>query len=72
MVSERFTVYRHRAGDPSSLPSDIVRDIVPWDDNLVVATSDGVCLFEPETGHVTQLFKDTEEGRRIKIVADLL
>ncbi len=71
MASERFTVYRHRAGDPSSLPSDIVRDIVPWERNLVVATSDGVCLFEPETGHVSQLFKDTEEGRRIKIVADL-
>ena len=34
----------------SSLPSDIVRDIVPYKDKLVVATQNGVCLFNPATG----------------------
>lgn len=36
--TNRFTVYRMKAGDPTSLPSDIVRDIVPYKDKLVVAT----------------------------------
>lgn len=42
--TNRFTVYRMKAGDPTSLPSDIVRDIVPYKDKLVVATQNGVCL----------------------------
>ena len=48
--TNRFTVYRMKAGDPTSLPSDIVRDIVPYKDKLVVATQNGVCLFNPATG----------------------
>lgn len=67
----RFTVYRHREGDPATLPSDIVRDIVPWGRSLVVATADGVCLFDPATGRADRLFGDTEEGRTIGTVADL-
>lgn len=34
----RFTVYRKREGDKETIPSDIVRDIVPYKDSLVVAT----------------------------------
>ena len=43
--TNRFTVYRMKAGDPTSLPSDIVRDIVPYKDKLVVATQNGVLSF---------------------------
>lgn len=67
----RFTHYRTRAGDPTSLPSDIVRDVVLYRDKLVVATQEGVALFDPETGLSRQLFRDRAEGRRIKAVASL-
>lgn len=67
----RFTHWGSRPDDPHSLPSDIVRDIVLHGRQLVVATQEGVCLFDPETGRAERLFRDTEEGRRIKAVASL-
>lgn len=69
--SGRFTAYRKKANDPSSLPSDIIRDIVPYKDKLILATQNGVCLFDPATGLCQQLFKDTPEGRNIQMVASL-
>ncbi len=69
--TNRFTVYRMKAGDPTSLPSDIVRDIIPYKDKLVVATQKGVCLFSPATGSCEQLFQETKEGRGIDMVASL-
>ncbi len=50
--TNRFTVYRMKAGDPTTLPSDIVRDIVPYEDKLIIATQNGVCLFNPATAPV--------------------
>lgn len=69
--TNRFTHYRMKEGDPYSLPSDIIRDINPFHDQLIVGTQNGVCLFNPETETCRQLFKDTREGRAIKMVADL-
>lgn len=69
--TNRFTVYRMKANDPHSLPSDIVRDIVPYKDKLIIGTQDGVCLFNPENGDCQQLFKDTKEGKEIKMIASL-
>lgn len=69
--TNQFTHYRMIDGDPTTLPSDIVRDIVPYRDLLVVATQNGACLFNPKTGKCEQLFKDTKEGQAIKMVADL-
>ena len=69
--TNRFTVYRMKAGDLSTLPSDIVRDIVPYEDKLIIATQNGVCLFHPATGTCEHLFKDTKEGRNISMVASL-
>ena len=69
--TNRFTVYRMKAGDPATLPSDIVRDIVPYGDKLIIATQNGVCLFNPATGTCEHLFKDTKEGRNIGMVASL-
>ena len=71
LQTNRFTIYRMKAGDPASLPSDIVRDIVPYKDKLVIATQNGVCLFSPSTGSCRQLFKETKEGRNIGMVASL-
>lgn len=70
--TNRFTAYRMKPGDPTSLPSDIVRDIIPYQDKLIVATQNGVCLFNPSTGACQQLFKETKAGREIAMVASLL
>jgi signal transduction histidine kinase/ligand-binding sensor domain-containing protein/CheY-like chemotaxis protein/AraC-like DNA-binding protein len=66
-----FTHYRSIEGDSTSLPSDIIRDIVPYKNELIIATQNGICQFSPQTGKCRQLFKDTEQGRSIKMVADL-
>ena len=67
-----FTRYRHREGDATTLPSDIVRDITPYKDDLIVATQNGVVRFDIASGNCTQLFKNFKEGRNIKMVSDLL
>jgi signal transduction histidine kinase/ligand-binding sensor domain-containing protein/DNA-binding response OmpR family regulator len=71
LKTDIFTHYRSVENDSTSLPSDIVRDIVPYKDDLIIATQNGVCLFSPQTGRCRQMFKNTEEGRLIKMVADL-
>lgn len=53
------------------MPSDIIRDIVPYGENLIIGTQNGVCLFDPSTGKCQQLFKNDDEGRLIHMVADL-
>ena len=61
--TNRFTVYRMKAGDLTTLPSDIVRDIVPYGDKLIIATQNGVCLFNPATGtceHLSRIPKKAE------------
>lgn len=69
--TNQFTAYRMKTGDSHSLPSDIIRDILPYGDQLIIGTQDGVCLFDPPTGSCLQLFKDTKEGRDIKMVGSL-
>ena len=69
--SGRFTCYRHESGNEHSIPSDIVRDILPYKDSLIIATQNGVCMFSKATGACRQMFREKEEGRRIRMVADL-
>ena len=69
--SGQFTHYRMETDNPETLPSDIIRDIVPYQDLLIIATQNGVCLFNPANGKCQQLFKDSKEGRSIKMVADV-
>lgn len=70
--TDRFTRYNHTEGDASTLPSGIVRDIVPYGDQLIVGTQNGVCMFDPRSGRSTQMFIDPQTGvRRVKTVADL-
>ncbi|MCI2082385.1 MAG: ATP-binding protein [Bacteroidales bacterium] len=65
--------YRMHAGDVHSLPSDIIRDIVPYKkDVLIVGTQNGVCLFRKVDGKCEQLFKDSPDGLKIKMVTKVL
>lgn len=70
--TEKFTHYRHAEGDDTTIPSDIVRDIIPYRQELIVATQNGVCLFSPESGKAQPLFKDVKGGDKIKMVADIM
>ncbi len=55
LATGRTTVYRHMKGDAHSLPSDIVRDIVPYGKYLYIATQEGVARMDPEKGTFTRL-----------------
>lgn len=67
----KFTAFQKIEGDTTTIPSDIVRDIVPYKDSLVIATQSGVCLFSRTTGKCRQLFQSHAEGKQIRMVADL-
>ena len=69
--TNRFTHYRSIPGNPRTIPSDIVRDIVLHDQKLIIATQDGVCEFDPDTGESRQLFQDPP-GNLIRAVSSLL
>lgn len=58
LKTKRFTQYKYKEGDKNSLPSNIIRDIVPYKDQLLIATNTGVCMFNPETEKVERLFQN--------------
>lgn len=70
--SGKFTHYRMKSGNLETLPSDIIRDIIPYQDKLIIATQNGICLFNPSNGKCRQLFQNTQRGKRIKMVADIV
>ena len=37
----------------------------------MIATQNGICLFDPANGKCQQLFQDSKEGKKIKMVADV-
>ncbi len=61
--SGKFTHYTHVPGDSTSLPGNIVRQVIPYGDDLVVATQNGLCLFDPGSGKCERLFTDENLGQ---------
>lgn len=57
--------------DGHSLPSNIIRDILPYRGSLLLATKSGVALFNPRSGECRKLFTDSPQGRTIGAVADI-
>lgn len=57
LKTKKFTQYFHNENDPESLPSNIIRDIIPYKEQLIIASHAGVCIFNPETGKVKRLFQ---------------
>ena len=49
MKTGHFTQYKNKKGDSSSLPSNLVEDIIPYQKQLILATANGVTLFNPQT-----------------------
>ncbi len=64
--------YRYDPSQRWSLPSNIIRDIAPYEDALILATPNGVALFDPTTGNSEMMFIDTAEGRRITPVSNVM
>lgn len=56
----KFTHYLSIEGDTTSIPNNIVLDIIPYKGQLIVGTRSGVCLFNPETGRCKRLFTDID------------
>lgn len=62
--TNRFTVYRHKADDSTSLPSNTILNIVPYDkDRLLLSTSNGISVFNMQTGKCRYLFQDLSSIR---------
>jgi len=72
LKTKQFTHYPTIKNNPNSIPDNIVRDIVPYKNNLIIATHNGVGMFNPLTGQCIQLFKNTKGGQAIQFVYDLL
>jgi signal transduction histidine kinase/ligand-binding sensor domain-containing protein/DNA-binding response OmpR family regulator len=51
-----FKTYKKNNADPHSLPDDIIKDIKPYKNQLLLATYNGICLFDPETEKCERLF----------------
>ena len=62
--SGRFTHYRMEAGNPETLPSDIIRDIAPYQDHLVIATQNGICLFDLPTGNANNCSRTAKKAKK--------
>lgn len=48
--NEQFTRYQSNREVKGSLPSNTIRDIIPYKKQLILATHAGVCMFNPENG----------------------
>lgn len=59
--SGRFTYYRYVDGDDTSIPSDIIMDITPYKDELLLATQNGIGVFNPNTGKCRLLLHDSSD-----------
>ncbi len=69
--TNKFTHYRHSRTDSTSVFTDIVRDIEPYDDKLILATGNGVYIFDSKTGKSVSLFKDDKTNLLVKNVFDI-
>lgn len=67
-----FTHYLHDKKNPNSLPSNIVSDIIPYKDKLLLATNNGVCLFDIEHNNFKPLLKEAKDRLLTVSSLDLL
>ena len=53
-----ITPYKRRQGDKHSILSNSIESILPHQGKLLLATNNGICVFDPETGKSQPFFKD--------------
>lgn len=62
--TQKFTNYKHSLDNEKSLINDIVRKVIPYKDNLILATHNGVGIFNPKVGECVKLLKDSKLNNR--------
>lgn len=67
MVTGQVKVYRHQAGNPSSLPMDIVRDIIGFNKYIILGTQKGVAILDPDT-HLFHLLMAREKITQVSSI----
>ncbi len=72
LKTQKFTNYRHIPGDQHSLINDIVRRIIPYKEELLLATHNGIGIYDPQTGKCKKLLNDSRLHNRqiIDILVD--
>ena len=66
------THYKHNENDSTSLPSDIIRDIIGYKGRLIIATQNGLCYFDPHTGKAELMFADLQKSKNGWMIADVM
>ena len=70
--TRRITLYMHHSGVETSLPSNIIRDIEPYtSDSLIIATQNGICIMEKESGKCRHILRNLPNGKSLGMVADV-
>ena len=64
LQTRTFTNYRYTPGEKNSLINNIIRKIIPYKDNLLLATHNGIGLFDPQTGKCTKVLTDNKFNNR--------
>lgn len=64
--------YLHQAGSHTSIPSNNIEDIIPYQDKLILATDNYMALFDPQTGQSSLLFDDPEARYKTGTTLDIL
>ena len=71
LATEKFTHYVYKDKEQTAYYSNIVSDIIPYKDNLILATHNGVYFFNKKTGEFSARLKSTEEHESIDFAFDL-
>ncbi|MCD8260969.1 MAG: hypothetical protein LUD15_05320 [Bacteroides sp.] len=64
LSTHTFTNYRYIPGQKHSLINNIIRKILPYKGNLLLATHNGIGLFDPQTGKCTKVLADSKFNNR--------
>lgn len=64
LKTNKFSNYKHTYGKNKSLLNNIVRKIIPYKENLLLATHNGIGSFNPQNGECTNLLKDNSLNNR--------
>lgn len=72
LKTQQFKHYKHNNTAPHSLPSNIVRDIIPYQNQLILATDQGVAFFNQDTQQFQSLDQAEYQGKIIDVYAILV
>ena len=69
--SGRAKTYRFLKGHPNTLTHNIIKDILPYKDSLILATHYGLYMFDKVTGQRRDIFKGSDLEKIVKVVSKI-